>query len=296
MANPEIAAIRAMLLASPRPATLAARRERLDGLGTRYAVPPDVQVEAADVKGVPAEWTITPGGDPKRVILFLHGGGYMSGSIASHRHLIAQAAREAGTRSLALGYRLAPEHPYPAALEDALTAYRYLLEQGFAPHHIAIAGESAGGGLAVATLVSLREMGLPLPACAWCSSPWVDLEMSGSTMATKDSVDPLIHRPYLEELAAAYLRGADPRGPMVSPIHADLHGLPPMLIQVGSAETLLDDAVKLAGTAGAAEVSTTLRVWPDMIHAWHLFHPQLEAGRLALAEAGAFVRAHLGAE
>jgi acetyl esterase/lipase len=293
MANPEIAAIRLMLLASPRPATLAERRQRLDGLGTRYAVPPDVRVEPADANGVPAEWTITPTADPSRVILFLHGGGYMSGSIASHRHMIAQAGREAGARTLALGYRLAPEDPYPAALEDAVAAYRYLLEQGLAPQHIAVAGESAGGGLVIAMLVSLREMGLPLPACTWCSSPWVDLEMSGGTMATKAAVDPLIQRPYLEQLAAAYLHGADPRGPMVSPIHADLRGLPPMLIQVGSAETLLDDAVRLAGVAGAADVPTTLRIWPDMIHAWHLFYQQLEGGRQALAEVGAFMRAHL---
>jgi acetyl esterase/lipase len=293
MANPEIAAIRLMLLASPRPATLAERRQRLDGLGTRYAVPPDVRVEPADANGVPAEWTITPTADPSRVILFLHGGGYMSGSIASHRHMIAQAGREAGARTLALNYRLAPEDPYPAALEDAVAAYRYLLEQGLAPQHIAVAGESAGGGLVIAMLVSLREMGLPLPACTWCSSPWVDLEMSGGTMATKAAVDPLIQRPYLEQLAAAYLHGADPRGPMVSPMHADLRGLPPMLIQVGSAETLLDDAVRLAGVAGAADVPTTLRIWPDMIHAWHLFYQQLEGGRQALAEVGAFMRAHL---
>jgi acetyl esterase/lipase len=282
-----------MLLASPRPATLAERRQRLDGLGTRYAVPPDVRVEPADANGVPAEWTITPTADPSRVILFLHGGGYMSGSIASHRHMIAQAGREAGARTLALGYRLAPEDPYPAALEDAVAAYRYLLEQGLAPQHIAVAGESAGGGLVIAMLVSLREMGLPLPACTWCSSPWVDLEMSGGTMATKAAVDPLIQRPYLEQLAAAYLHGADPQGPMVSPMHADLRGLPPMLIQVGSAETLLDDAVRLAGVAGAADVPTTLRIWPDMIHAWHLFYQQLEGGRQALAEVGAFMRAHL---
>jgi monoterpene epsilon-lactone hydrolase len=295
MAHPEVDAIRALLLASPRPTTLAERRKRLDGLGARYAVPPDVRVEPADANGVPAEWTITPAADPGRVILFLHGGGYISGSIASHRHMIAQAGREAGTSTLALGYRLAPEHPYPAALEDALAAYRYLLERGFAPGTIAVAGESAGGGLVIAMLVSLREAGLPRPACTWCSSPWVDLEMSGGTMTTKAAVDPLIQKPYLHELAAAYLQGADPRGPMVSPIHADLHGLPPMLIQAGSAETLLDDAVRLAGIAGAAEVPTTLRIWPDMIHAWHLFYQQLDGGRQALAEVGAFVRAHLAA-
>jgi epsilon-lactone hydrolase len=293
MANAEIAAIREMLAAKPRPADLAERRQRMNALGTRYAMPADVEVRPVDANGVSAEWTSTPVANANRAMLFFHGGGYMSGSLESHRHMVAQAGREAGTRTLALDYRLAPEHPFPAALEDALSGYRYLVAQGIQPADIAIAGESAGGGLAVATLVSLRDANLPLPACAWLSSPWVDLEMSGGTMVTKAAVDPLIQKPYLTELAAAYLKGQDPRMPMVSPIHADLHGLPPMLIQVGSDETLLDDAVRLAGVAGAAEVRTTLQIWPQMIHAWHLFYAQLADGRRALAEVGAFLRAHL---
>ncbi|WP_410050590.1 alpha/beta hydrolase [Bosea sp. BH3] len=289
-----MAAIKAMLAAGQPPTDVAGRRQRLDSLTARYEMPADVLVEEVDANGVRAEWTSTPAADPARVILFLHGGGYVSGSIRSHRHMIAQAGREAGTRTLALDYRLAPEHPFPAALDDALTGYRFLLSQGFQPENIVIAGESAGGGLAIATLVSLREAGTALPACAWCSSPWTDLEMSGATMQTKARVDPLIQRPYLQELAAAYLQGRDPRMPMVSPIHADLRGLPPLLIQVGSDETLLDDAVRLAGVAAAADVRTTLQVWPHMIHAWHLFYEQLADGRRALAEMGAFVRARLG--
>lgn len=290
----EMAAVRAMLAAGQRPADIRGRRRRLDSLTAGYGMPADVVVEAVDANGVEAEWTATPAADPARVIMFLHGGGYVSGSIASHRHMIAQAGREAGTRTLALGYRLAPEHPFPAALEDALTGYRFLLSQGFRPENVVIAGESAGGGLAIATLVSLREAGTALPACAWCSSPWADLEMSGATMRSKAAVDPLIQAPYLHELAAAYLNGADPRMPLVSPIHADLRGLPPLLIQVGSDETLLDDAIRLAGTAAVADVRTTLQVWPHMIHAWHLFYAQLADGRRALAEVGAFVRAALG--
>lgn len=286
----EMAAVRAMLAAGERPADMAGRRQRLDSLTARYEMPADVVVEAVDADGVAAEWTATPTAAPSRVMMFLHGGGYVSGSIASHRHMIAQAGREAGTRTLALDYRLAPEHPFPAALEDALAGYRFLLSQGFRPENIVIAGESAGGGLAIATLVSLREAGIALPACAWCSSPWADLEMSGGTMRSKDAVDPLIHAPYLHELAAAYLNGADPRMPLVSPIHAELRGLPPLLIQVGSDETLLDDAIRLAGVAAAADVRTTLQVWPHMIHAWHLFYAQLGDGRRSLAEAGAFVR------
>src|SRR5215213_1983516 len=287
MESTEMAAIREMLAASPRPANLAERRRRLDALGTRYNIPTDVLVDPVDANGVPAEWTTTPAADPARVILFLHGGGYISGSISSHRHMIAQAGREAGARTLALGYRLAPEHPFPAALEDAVAGYRFLLSQGFAPRRIALAGESAGGGLAVAALVRLRDAGDPLPACAWLSSPWVDLENTGTTMETKAAVDPLISKPYLAELAGMYLRGADARAPLASPLHADLRGLPPMLIQAGSAETLLDDAVRLAGAAGAADLRVTLQVWPDMIHAWTLFYPQVTAGRRALADVGA---------
>lgn len=293
MADAEIDEIRRMLKKRPRSASLAERRVRLDGLGAQYSLPPDVQVEPVDAGGVPAEWTRTQAADPGRVILFLHGGGYVSGSIRSHRHMVAQAGREAAAYTLALGYRLAPEHPFPAALTDAVAGYRWLLAQGFAAENIALAGESAGGGLAVAALVTLRDSGEPLPSCAWLSSPWVDLENAGATMATKADVDPLISKPYLAELAAMYLGAADPRLPLASPLHANLRGLPPMLIQVGSAETLLDDAVRLAAAAGAMEVRVTLQVWPGMIHAWHLFFPQLEPGRRALAQVGAFVRATL---
>ena len=294
MADAEIDVIREIIASHPRPAGLSERRKRLDALGGQYALPTDVRVEAVDANGVAAEWTTTPGADPGRVIMFLHGGGYISGSLDSHRHMVAQAGREARARTLALGYRLAPEHPFPAALEDAIAGYRFLLSQGLEPKHIAVAGESAGGGLAVATLVSVRDAGLALPACTWCSSPWVDLEASGDSMTTKAPVDPLIQKPYSLELAAAYLNGADPRTPLASPIYAKLKGLPPMLIQVGSAETLLDDAVRLARVTGAADVRVTLEVWPDMIHAWHLFYQQVAAGRHALAAVGAFIRSMLG--
>jgi epsilon-lactone hydrolase len=293
MTNPEIHVIRDLLRSRPRPAGLAERRERLDALGAKYQLPCDVRVETTSANGVAAEWTSTPEADPDRVILFLHGGGYVSGSIDSHRHMIAEAGRQARARTLALGYRLAPEHPFPAALEDAIAGYRFLRSSGIAPTHIALAGESAGGGLAIATLVSLRDAGVALPSCVWCSSPWIDLENSGATMISKADVDPLIQKSYLMELAAAYLNGTDPRKPLVSPIHADLHGLPPMLIQVGSAETLLDDAVRLADVAGQADVRVTLEIWPEMIHAWHLFHPQLAAGRQALAAGGTFIRTAL---
>jgi epsilon-lactone hydrolase len=294
MPDAEIEVVRQILSANPRPAELGERRKRLDALGGQYPLPADVRVEAADANGVPAEWTATPEADPASVILYLHGGGYTTGSLKSHRHMVAQAGREAGGRTIALDYRLAPEHPFPAAVEDAVAGYRFLLSRGFAANRIAVAGDSAGGGLTVASLVSLRDAGLPLPACAWCSSPWVDLEGLGDSMASKATVDPMVQRPYLIELASAYLHGADPRTPLAAPLYADMRGLPPMLIQVGSAETLLDDAVRLAGRAGAADVRVRLEVWPDMIHVWQLFYPQVAAGRRALAEAGAFIRSHCG--
>jgi monoterpene epsilon-lactone hydrolase len=290
MADMEIERIREALAARPRPPELSERRARLDALGAQFPLPPDMRVESAQANGVAAEWTVSPEADPHRVMLFLHGGGYISGSIASHRAMVAEAGRQAGARTLALGYRLAPEHRFPAALEDALSGYRFLLASGIQPSNIIIAGDSAGGGLTIATMISLRDAGLPLPARAWCISPWVDLEMTGASIAGKADVDPMIQEDYLRDLASAYLGGADPRNPLVSPLRADLRGLPPLLIQVGSAETLLDDAVRLAGAAGAADVAVTLEVYPEMIHVWPLFHQQLAAGRRALAAAGRFMR------
>jgi epsilon-lactone hydrolase len=294
MSNTEIDAIREQLAASPRPTDMAARRTRLDTLGSHYMIPADVRVDAVSANGVAAEWTITSAADTSRVVMFLHGGGYVSGSLVSHRHMVAQLGREAHARTLALDYRLAPEYPFPAALEDTLAGYRFLLAQGIAPHRIALCGESAGGGLAIAAMISLRDAGEPLPACAWLSSPWTDLAQSGETMTTKAEVDPLIQKPYLDELAAAYLHGADIRNPLVSPIYADLRSLPPLLIHVGSSETLLDDSMRIAAVAGGAGVRLTLDIWPDMIHAFPLFYPQVAMARQALAQAGGFVHAMTG--
>jgi acetyl esterase/lipase len=226
--------------------------------------------------------------------MFFHGGGYCSGSIVSHRRMVTEAGRAGGVRTLSVGYRLAPEHPFPAALEDATTAWRILRKQGVAARNIAIGGDSAGGGLTVALLTRLRDAGEDLPGCAWLVSPWTDLTMSGSTLDTKEAVDPLIHKAYLCELADAYVpAGIDRKDPRVSVLYADLEGLPPTLIQVGSAETLLDDATRFAGAAGSADVSVTLEIWPHMIHAWQLWNARLEPGRRALASAGAFLRRHL---
>jgi acetyl esterase/lipase len=228
------------------------------------------------------------------VLLYLHGGGFSAGSVVSHRAMVTETGRAAQARTLAIDYRRTPEHPFPAALDDALKAYRWLLAHGVQPDRIAIGGDSAGGGLTLAVMVSLRERGLPLPACGWCISPWVDMEARGESYATKAAMDPMISKDYILELAGWYLGGAPPRTPLAAPLYADLKGLPPLLIHVGSAETLLDDAMQIAARAGAADVRVTLEVWPHMIHAWPLFCQQLTEGRRAIASAGSFIRAATG--
>jgi acetyl esterase/lipase len=291
MSESEIDAVRALLSEKPRPVGWTDRRQRLDEVGAVWPVAEDVKLDAVEFGGVAGEWSIVPGSDPARVLVYFHGGGYCSGSIVSHRRMVTEAGRAAGVRTLAVGYRLAPEHPFPAALEDAAAAWRFVRAQGVAAGHIAVGGDSAGGGLTVALLNRLRDAGEELPACAWLVSPWTDLTMSGSTLATKDSVDPLIHKAYLEELAAAYVPAAmDRRDPRFSVLYADLTGLPPTLIQAGSDETLLDDASRFAAAAGAADVAVTLEIWPHMIHAWQLWNARLEPGRQALQSAGAFLR------
>jgi epsilon-lactone hydrolase len=290
----EIDVIRTLLTSKPRPVGWTERRQRLDEVGSIWPVAADITLTAVDVDGVPGEWSIAPGSDTSRVLLFFHGGGYCSGSIRSHRRMVTEAGRAAQVRTLAVEYRLAPEHPFPAAFEDALTAWRFLRNACVAARHIAMGGDSAGGGLTVALINHLRHNRDEQPACAWLVSPWTDLTMSGSTLATKDAVDPLIHKAYLSELADAYLpAGLDPKDPRVSPLYSDLAGFPPTLIQAGSDETLLDDAVRFAAAAGAADVALTLAIWPHMIHAWPLWNARLEAGRRALSSAGAFMRDHL---
>ena len=294
MAQSEIEAVRALLSSKPRPVGWLERRKRLDDVGSVWPVADDVKLEAVDVSGLQGEWSIVPGSEPSRVLMFFHGGGYCSGSIVSHRRMVTEAGRAGGMRTLAVAYRLAPEHPFPAAYDDALTAWRFLRNQGIPPARIAVGGDSAGAGLAVALIGQLRDAHEELPGCAWLVSPWTDLTMSGSTFATKDGVDPIIHKEYLNELANAYLpTGIDGKDPRVSPLYADLTSFPPLLIQVGSAETLLDDATRFASAAGAMDVPVTLEIWPHMIHAWHLWNAHLEPGRRALANAGAFIRAHL---
>jgi epsilon-lactone hydrolase len=294
MATEELEAIRRLLTSKPRPANWSERRQRLDEVGSVWPVAHDITLESVNMDGLPGEWSIAPGSNASRVLIFFHGGGYCSGSIRSHRRMVTEAGRAGALRTLAVGYRLAPEHPFPAALDDALTALRFVRGQGLPARSIAVGGDSAGGGLTVALLNRLKESGEELPGCAWLVSPWTDLTLSGATLTTKDAVDPLIHKAYLEELATAYVpAGIDRRDPRFSVLYADLEGLPPTLIQVGSAETLLDDAVRFAAEAGARGVFATLEIWPDMIHAWPLWNACLEEGRRALSNAGEFLQRYL---
>ncbi|HEX4653910.1 MAG TPA: alpha/beta hydrolase [Candidatus Udaeobacter sp.] len=294
MAESEIDKIRALLTSQPRPIGWPARRERLDAIGSVWPVADDVKLDAVNVSGLQGEWSAAPGCDATRVLMFFHGGGYCSGSIVSHRRMVTQAGRAAGIRTLAVAYRLAPEHPFPAAYDDALAAWRFLRNQPIPASQIAIGGDSAGAGLVVGLIARLRDAHEELPACAWLVSPWTNLTLSGATLVTKAAVDPIVHKEYLNELVEAYLpAGVERNDPRVSPLFADLRGFPSILIQVGSAETLLDDAVRFSHVAGEADVAVTLEVWPHMIHAWHLWNAQLADGRRALTNAGAFIRSHL---
>src|SRR5262245_6323064 len=213
MSDSEIDAIRAMLAARPRPVALAERRERLDPLASQEGTNPAIRLEPVTANGVPAEWATPPGAASDRALLFIHGGGYVSGSIVSHRAIATAAAQAAGCRVLALDYRRAPEHPFPAAVDDVVAVYRFLLDEGLDPRRIAVGGDSAGGGLTLALMVAARDRGLKLPACGWCISPWVDLACAGASMTTKAAVDPMIQKPYLLEIAGLYLGAVDARTP-----------------------------------------------------------------------------------
>jgi epsilon-lactone hydrolase len=287
MADPEIVALRTKLTSRQRSDDYRQRRRDIGERGLAYGLRPDVKVEPVTANGVRAE--STPGATDDAALLYLHGGGYVIGSLDSHRHLVAEAGRAAGCWALAVDYRLAPEHPFPAAVEDAVAGYRYLLGRGLKPNRIAIAGDSAGGGLVVSAMVAIRDAGLPQPGCGWCISPWVDMEAAGETMTSRSTADPMVQKAGILDMARLYLNGADPRSALASPIYADLKGLAPLLIQVGAAETLLDDALALAKAAGAADVYVDLQIWPEMIHVWHLFHPELKAGIRAIDSGGAFV-------
>ena len=278
----------------PETPTIQEMRDGFDELAKFLPTPVDARIEPVDAGGVAAEMVAAPGvdtgADADRSIFYLHGGGFVIGSTRTHRTLAYYLAKAAGARLLNVDYRLAPEHPFPAAVDDAVAAYRWFLETGADPASTVIGGDSAGGGLTIATLVSLRDAGLPMPAAGVCFSPWVDLEGLGDSMDARAEADPLVQREALARFAGFYLNGADPKSPLAAPLYADLAGLPALLIQVGTAETLLDDSIRLAARAEAAGVTVTLDVWENMIHVWQMFAPMLSEGREAIAQAGAFIR------
>ena len=251
-----------------------------------------VKVDALQIGDIYTEWIAQPDADEQYVILYFHGGGYVSGSVAIHKLLCIELAQATGVRILLPEYRLAPENPFPAALEDALSAYHWLLEQGYTSVDIIIAGDSAGGGLALATTLALRNAGEALPTALFCISPWADLKLTGDSYRTKAKTDPILRTKELSHWASCYADEADLSNPLVSPAYADFHDFPPMLIQVGSEEILLDDALQVAERANAEGVDVTLKVWPGMWHVWHATGTWLPESREALAEIGQFVREH----
>ncbi len=293
--DPEVAGQQAMM-AAVAPAEGAPvrswpeRRAGIDAMGQMASPPDGCVVEETNVGGVHAEKITPKGADADRTIFYLHGGGYCIGGSASHRTMVARMARAAGAVAYVIDYRMGPENPFPAAVDDGLSAWRALLAAGRDPSKTVIAGDSAGGGLTMATAVAARDAGLPLPAGLHVISPWVNLTNTGRAYAAKGGSDFILSQQGLDEFRDNYLGRADPKTPLASPLFADLTGLPPLLIQVGSEEVLLSDAAGLAEAAGLAGMDVTLRVWPHMIHIWPFF-PMLSAGGRAIAESTDWIKA-----
>ena len=287
----------AILRQSSFPAGLEVSEQRrlLKELIAGQPLPAEVTVTAAELGGVPTAEVTVDGIEPRHVVLYFHGGVYALGDAFSAAELASQVGRRTAAKAISVDYRLAPEHPYPAAIDDALAAYEALLNNGTAPSDIVFAGESAGGGLAVATLVNAREHGLPLPAAAFVMSPYADLTLAGESMQTKHEFDPLLSRENLEPRITDYTAGQDAASGLISPIFADLSGLPPLIIQVGSHEVLLDDAVRLARQAGAADVQVTLDITPGVPHVFQAYHAILDEAAAALDRAGELLSGYLAA-
>jgi monoterpene epsilon-lactone hydrolase len=272
---------------------LMEQRVILEQMLTSQPLADDVSMTRQTLGATPVVAIDISGTDSDDVILYFHGGAYALGTAASAAGLASELGRRAGAQVISVDYRLAPEHPHPAAVEDAVDAYRALIGAGQPASRIAIAGESAGAGLGAATLVALKSAGLPQPSCAALISPWADLTLTGQSMKTKAGVDPALTPEGMRRRAADYLNGGDASAGLVSPVFADLTGLPPLLIQAGSHEILLDDAVRLAAGAAAADVAVTLDVTPGVPHVFQAFAAILDEGEAALARAGAFLRSNL---
>ncbi|SDC61184.1 Acetyl esterase/lipase [Melghirimyces thermohalophilus] len=265
------------------------RRKEAERMLGGVPLDPDVKVEKLNVEGIPAEWVVAPDAVEEHVFLYLHGGAYILGSCETHRELAARLSRATATRVLVIEYRLAPEHPYPAAVEDAVTAYRWLLSTGVSPEQIVVGGDSAGGGLSMALLLSLKEAGEPLPSCAVLLSPWTDMEGTGESMKSRAHRDPWLEPQSVRATSTLYTQDLDPRHPLVSPIYGDLQGLPPLLVHVGEDEILLDDSVRLVERARDAGVDVTFKRWEEMWHVFQGFAAKVPEGRQSIAEIGEYV-------
>ena len=300
MASPEYETVVAeMRSAPPVDLTLSpqALRANMDAAMAGYPVPERTAVTAVSAGGTSAEWLVAEGADPARRVLYLHGGGYFYGNLDTHRGLAAAYSHASGCAVLALDYRLAPEHPYPAAVEDALTAYRWMRAHGPQGADIfrttCIVGDSAGGGLTLATLLALRDDDEPLPDAAVTVSAWTDLAGTGASWTTRAAADPRVRRDVIDQMARWYLGEVNPATPLASPWYADLAGLPPLLMQVGDAEVLLDDTRRVADKARKAGVDITEEVWPEMYHVWHQRRAEHPEGQAAIERVGEYLRVHL---
>ena len=272
--------------------TIEGSREQYEKFVSQFPVDADMTVERVNAGGVAGEWVSVPGASKDRVVVWLHGGGYVIGSTRTHRELSGRLSRATGARVLCLDYRLSPENPFPAPVEDAMMAYRWLLSNGTEPKKIMFGGESAGGGLTVSALVALRYVGEPLPAGGVCMSSWADLAHTGNSIKANAAVDPSLTLAGLNAFAQSYLGDRDRRAPLASPLYADLRELPPLLVMVGSVEIILDDSIRLVERAKAAGVDATLEVWEDMPHNWHTYAAILPEGQKAIDRVGEFVRKH----
>ena len=271
--------------------SVEAVREGLDQLSTLSKLPKDVKCEPVNVGGIPAEWITTPGSNNNQVILYFHGGGFVAGSIKTHRDLVSRISRVSKARILIIDYRLAPEHPFPAGLDDCVSAYKWLInDEKIAPENIIVAGDSAGGGLTIGLFGKLKEENIPFPAAGVCLSPGTDATMSGESYRTKVELDPFLSPEICEFMMKQYLGDTDPRSPYLSVLTADLQGFPPLLIQVGSSEVLLSDSILLAERAKSFGVDVKLEIWDDMIHVFQAFAAFAPESREAIEKIGEFTR------
>lgn len=297
--DPEIAGVRALLAArqpdpGAPPPTYAERRAAMDAIGEMGALPTGCFHEPQTLGGVKCERVVPQGAKSGRTILYLHGGGYTAGSPRSHRPMVARIAEASGAVAIAPDYRLGPEHRFPAAVEDAVAVYRALLDRGTDPARLIVAGDSAGGGLAMALALSIKAGDLAQPAGYFVISPWTDLTQSGASYRTKAATDPVITKAGLDQMALAYLGGLEATDPLASPVRGDFEGVAPVLIQTGSEEALLSDSITLADVLAQARVDVRLEVWPEMIHVFHAWGAALQAARRAIAVAGAWMDERFG--